>query len=289
MTEKIGSDNSEKKFTIGISGLGLIGGSFAKAYSAAGHTVLAYDTDRQMLDFAKLSGAVKEDLTRDNMKDCDLILLCAYPHAVIEFLENESPYIGPKPIVMDCCGTKRVVVEAGRKAAKQYGFLYVGGHPMAGTQFAGFKNAKEDMFAGAPMVIIPPVGDDIHLLTRIKDLLSPCGFGSITVSSPDLHDELIAFTSQLAHVVSCSYIKSPTAKEHEGLSAGSYRDMTRVARLNPQMWADLFLDNRDYLIREIDSLVGNIRDLRDAMERGDRDALVQLLEEGRRMKEKIDG
>ena len=276
-------------FTIGIVGLGLIGGSFAKAYHAAGHKVLAFDTDASILEFAKLSGNVDADLSRENLKDCDLILVCVYPQAAVDFLENEGPYIGTHPIVIDCCGTKRVIVEAGMDAAKRFGFTYVGGHPMAGTQYSGFKHARKDMYKGAPMVIVPPTNDDLDLLMRIKELLSPTGFNSITVSSAEKHDDMIAFTSQLAHVVSSAYIKSPTAKAHKGFSAGSYKDMTRVAWLNPEMWAQLFLDNKDYLADEIDALIENLTAYKEAVAAGDKEALIKLLDEGRRRKEEIDG
>ncbi len=275
--------------TIGVVGLGLIGGSFAKAYHAAGHKVLAFDTDASILEFAKLSGNVDADLSRENLKDCDLILICVYPQAAVDFLENEGPYIGTHPVVIDCCGTKRVIVEAGMDAAKRFGFTYVGGHPMAGTQYSGFKHARKDMYKGAPMVIVPPTNDDLDLLMRIKELLAPAGFNSITVSSAEKHDEMIAFTSQLAHVVSSAYIKSPTAKAHKGFSAGSYKDMTRVAWLNPEMWAQLFLDNKDYLADEIDALIENLTAYKEAVAAGDKEALIKLLDEGRRRKEEIDG
>ena len=281
--------SEETTFTIGIVGLGLIGGSFAKAYHAQGHKVLATDTDQSILEFAKLSAAVDANLTRDNLNECDLILVCVYPQAACDFLETEGAYIGKHPIVIDCCGTKRVIVDAGMEAAKKFGFTYVGGHPMAGTQFSGFKHARKDLYKGAPMVIVPPTNDDIDLLMRIKELLAPAGFKSITVSSADQHDEMIAFTSQLAHVVSSAYIKSPTARAHKGFSAGSYKDMTRVAWLNPQMWAELFLDNKDYLSDEIDALIENLKAYKDAINAEDREALIALLEEGKLLKEEIDG
>ena len=276
-------------FNIGIVGLGLIGGSFAKAYHAAGHKVLAFDTDEAILDFTRLIGNVDDVLSRENLKDCDLILICVYPQAAVDYLEKEGPYFGTHPIVIDCCGTKRVIVDAGMDAAKRFGFTYVGGHPMAGTQYSGFKHARKDMYKGAPMVIVPPTNYDIDLLMRIKELLAPAGFNSITVSSAEKHDEMIAFTSQLAHVVSSAYIKSPTAKAHKGFSAGSYKDMTRVAWLNPEMWAQLFLDNKDYLADEIDALIENLTAYKEAVAADDKDALIKLLDEGRRRKEEIDG
>ena len=285
----LASDPLPEILTVGIVGLGHIGGSFAKAYHAAGHKVLAFDTDKMILDFAKLSGAVDEELTREKLKDCDLILIAVYPKAAVAFLEEEGPFIGSRPLVIDCCGTKRVVTEAGMRAAEKFGYTYIGGHPMAGTKYAGFKYSEEDLFQGAPMVIVPPTYDNIEFLMRIKALLAPCGFKSITVTDASQHDKMIAFTSQLAHVVSSSYIKSPTAKEHSGFSAGSYKDMTRVAWLNPPMWAELFLDNKDNLLNEINSLIQNLEDFKKALSAEDREALIKLLEEGRRLKEEIDG
>lgn len=273
----------------GIVGLGLIGGSFAKAYHAAGHTVWAKELDRSTLSFAELSDAVDGELTKDNIGDCDIILICVYPQAVIDFLDEMGPYIGKKPVVIDCCGTKRVPMIEGEKIAEKYGFLYVGGHPMAGTQFSGFKYAKETLFKGAPMVIVPPVYDNIELLEKVKELLEPAGFRKITVTTAEKHDEMIAFTSQLAHVVSNAYIKSPTALAHKGFSAGSYRDMTRVAWLNPNMWAELFLDNKDNLIKEIDILIDSLSAYKEAIEKDDRETLIKLLDDGKKRKEEVDG
>ena len=159
---------------------------------------------------------------------------------------------------------------------------------MAGTQYSGFKYARSGLFRGAPMVIVPPDFSDILLLSRIKDLLEPAGFGSFSVTTAERHDSLIAFTSQLAHVVSNAYVKSPTAQDHKGFSAGSYRDLTRVAWLNPSMWAELFLDNRDNLLNELDTLIDNLKAYREAIADNDRPGLTKLLDDGRRLKETID-
>ena len=275
--------------TVGVVGLGLIGGSFAKAYHAAGWTVYASNRTKSILDFAILSGDVNDVLTKDNVKDCDLLLLTIYPEASIRALEEFAPFIGEHPIVIDCCGTQRVVCEACFPIAEEYGFTYVGGHPMAGTQYSGYKYAKANMYHNAPMVIVPPRYDDILLLERVKELLKPAGFSRISVTTADKHDEMIAFTSQLAHVVSNAYVKSPTAKRHHGFSAGSYKDLTRVAWLNAPMWAELFLENRDYLINEVNCIIDHLCAYRDAMECNDRDKLTELLDEGKRIKEEVDG
>ena len=275
--------------TIGIVGLGLIGGSFAKAYHAAGWTVLGYDTDESVLSFAQLADAVDEPLTMDNIGSCELVLLCVRPQAAIGYLRQAAPHIGEKPLVIDCCGTKRVVCSQAFPLAKEYGFRYLGGHPMAGTQYSGFGHARANLYHNAPMVIVPPDFDDIELLTRAKELLSPAGFSRYSVTTAENHDEMIAFTSQMAHLVSNAYIKSPTAKAHKGFSAGSYKDMTRVAWLNAPMWSELFLENRDCLLRELDCLMERLMEYRAAIADNDSAALTQLLEDGKKRKEEVDG
>ena len=275
--------------TVGIVGLGLIGGSFAKAYHAAGHTVLAFDTDRSTYDFAVLSGTVNGPLTDETLSTCDLILIAVIPSAAVGYLKQHAAHIGPKPVVIDCCGTKRVVCAACFPLAREHGFTYLGGHPMAGTHNSGFKYATPTMFHNAPMVLVPENHNDIQLLSRVKDLLAPAGFSRFSITTAEQHDEMIAFTSQLAHVVSNAYIKSPTAGLHKGFSAGSYKDMTRVAWLAPRMWAELFLENKEYLMAELNTLIDNLRQYQDAMEHNDLPGLVQLLDEGRRRKEEVDG
>ena len=275
--------------TVGIVGLGLIGGSFAKAYHAAGHTVLAFDTDRSTYDFAVLSGTVNGPLTDETLSTCDLILIAVIPSAAVGYLKQHAAHIGPKPVVIDCCGTKRVVCTACFPLAKQFGFTYLGGHPMAGTHNSGFKYATATMFHNAPMVLVPANHNDIELLSRVKELLAPAGFSRFSVTTAEQHDEMIAFTSQLAHVVSNAYIKSPTAGLHKGFSAGSYKDMTRVAWLAPQMWAELFLENKDFLMAELNTLIDNLRQYQDAMEHDDLPSLIQLLDDGRKRKEEVDG
>lgn len=275
--------------TVGILGLGLIGGSFAKAYHAAGWTVLAADRDAAILSFAQMSGAVDGTLGAENAAQCDLILACICPEAAIAELTGLAPHIGEKPVVIDCCGTKRVVCEALFPVAEQYGFTYLGGHPMAGSHHSGFKYARENLYHNAPMVLVPPSFDDIALLQRVKELLAPAGFGHISVTTAQAHDEMIAFTSQMPHLISNAYIKSPTAAEHKGFSAGSYKDMTRVAWLNAPMWAELFLENRDCLLRELGWLMESLWEYRAALEKNDLPELTRLLEEGKKRKEEVDG
>lgn len=275
---------------VGIIGLGLIGGSLARAYSRDGrHEVLVSDLDPAVLTLAKAEGVVQAVLRPDNMGDCDLILIAVTPDAAIRWLRGNAPLLRQSQLVIDCCGTKRAVCEAGFELADRYGFTFAGGHPMAGTHHAGFAHSRADLFDEAPMVIVPRHYDDMALLERIRRALEPAGFGRMGVTTAEEHDRVIAFTSQMPHVVSNAFIKSPTARGHRGVSAGSYRDLTRVAWLNPDMWADLFLQNADHLSGEIGLLIDELGRYKTAIEQGDRERLRALLDEGRRLKQQIDG
>ena len=275
--------------TVGILGLGLIGGSLARAYAMAGHKVYAAEKDETILAFAQLAGAVDAPLTGEAIGDCDLILLAVYPESCSEWLSQNARHIRADALIMDCCGVKERVCESCFPLAEEYGFTFIGGHPMAGTQFSGFKYSRADLFQGAPMVLVPPRFDDMALLERAKNALAPCGFGSFSVTTAAEHDRMIAFTSQMPHIISNAFIKSPTAASHRGFSAGSYRDLTRVAWLNPRMWAELFLENREHVLSELDTLLASLTAYRSAIAEEDRGRLIALLDEGKKRKEAVDG
>lgn len=275
--------------TVGILGLGLIGGSLARAYAKAGHTVFAHDADDSILSFAQLAGVVAAPLNKTNIAACDLILLSIYADASATWLEENGMNISPSALVIDCCGIKKDICRRCFPVAKEYGFTFIGGHPMAGSHFSGFKYSRSNLFQGAPMVLVPEKFDDPMLLQRAKDALAPCGFKSFSVTTAEEHDKMIAFTSQMPHIISNAYIKSPTALSHSGFSAGSYKDLTRVAWLNPQMWSELFLSNKENVLRELDILTDSLQAYRDAIMQEDAQRLTALLEEGRRRKEEVDG
>ena len=274
---------------IGICGLGLIGGSMAKAYHQAGETVYGYDINAASLGYASLADIIDGVLNNSTIPLCDLLFIALYPGSAVKYLSEIAPLISRSAVVIDLCGTKKNICRCGFALAEKYGFTFVGGHPMAGTQYSGIKHAKATLFKNAPMVLVPPVYDDMAFLDRITKLLAPAGFGKFSVTTAEKHDKMIAFTSQLAHVVSNAYIKSPTAREHRGFSAGSYKDLTRVAWLNENMWTELFLENREPLLFEIDCLVNSLKEYRDALANEDGVTLRRLLRDGRVAKEEIDG
>ena len=274
---------------VGILGLGLIGGSLARAYALEGHTVLACEKDESILSFAMLAGAVHGKLDESTIPSCDLILLAIYPGGSAFWLEQHAHLVSPTTLVMDCCGIKQEICQRWFPLAEKYGFTFVGGHPMAGSQFSGFKYSRANLFSGQPMVLVPPVFDNIQLLHRVKEMLKPCDFGSFSVTTAEEHDKMIAFTSQMPHIVRNAYIKSPTARNHKGFSAGSYRDLTRVAWLNPQMWAELFMENKKNVLQELDFYIQSLSAYRDPIASDDMPHLISLLEEGKKRKEEVDG
>ena len=276
--------------TVGIVGLGLIGGSLAKAYKRdPSVTVLGWNRTASTAEFALLDGSIDGILTGESLKDCDLVLISLYPQAAMDYMTEHADHFSKTGIVMDCSGVKRQICAFAFPLAAEHGFTFVGGHPMAGTQFSGYKYARANLYDRAPMVIVPPRYDDADFLARVKELLKPAGFGRISVTTAEEHDEMIAFTSQMCHVVSNGYIKSPTAARHRGFSAGSYKDLTRVAWLNADMWSELILDNRDNMLGEMDALIASLSAYRDAIAQNDRPALRALLQEGKERKEQIDG
>lgn len=282
----------------GIVGLGLIGGSFARGYAQAGVRVLAWDPDEDVMVAASM-GTVSGELNDETLGECDIIVLACYPEACIEWLAAHAQALADAtdteaimgPVVIDTVGIKGIVCERAFNLARENGFYFVGAHPMAGTQFSGYAHSRADLFEGAPLVLVPPAVDDslkLELLSQVREMVRPLGFGKFSVTSAEEHDHVIAFTSQLAHVVSNAYVKSPTAQEHHGFSAGSYRDLTRVAHLNASMWAELMTDNAEYLSQELTYLIDSLAAYRDALEKKDEEQLEELLAEGDRIKRALD-
>lgn len=270
---------------VGIVGLGLIGGSMAKSVKArTAHTVYGADLDRETMSLARMSGAIDAPLTEENLGACDLILVAICPGAAIQWVRDHGEKISKSAILVDLCGVKRVVVEALTPIAEAHGFAYIGGHPMAGKERGGFTASSEDLYVGASMILTPDKRTDMQLLETLKAFFLDIGFAGLTFSDPEEHDRIIAFTSQLAHITSSAYVKSPEAQRRRGFSAGSFQDMTRVARLDENMWTELFLDDADYLVKELDILIENLTAYSNALKSGDGSRVRALLKEGRELK-----
>lgn len=275
--------------TVGVAGLGLIGGSMAKAiHQYTECTLLGYDTDGAVLSRALDEGVLSAALTPDRLAECDLVIIALYPEATVAYVTEHRDRFRKGGIVMDCGGVKGVVCKPLEEVVRDAGFCFVGGHPMAGIERSGYAFSFPDLFRGASLILTPYPGTPRKCLDGIWELARKLGFGHLQISTPQEHDHIIAYTSQLAHVVSCAYVGSPSAPNFEGFSAGSFKDMTRVAKLNEEMWTELFLENQEALVREIDTLVEELAAFAYTIRRGDRERLRDMLKHAREIKEAID-
>ncbi|MEA4940753.1 MAG: prephenate dehydrogenase/arogenate dehydrogenase family protein [Christensenella sp.] len=275
---------------VGIVGLGLIGGSMAKSIKTrTAHTVWGVDLDSETMTLARLSGAIDGTLSNEKLPACDLILVAIRPATAVNWVKEHAAQIAKSAIVVDLCGVKRSVCAALEPVAHEFGFAYIGGHPMAGRERGGFVHSSEELFSGASMILTPDAHTDMRMLETLKAFFTDAGFAGLTFSTPDEHDRIIAYTSQLAHVVSSAYVKSPEAERRRGFSAGSFRDMTRVAHLDEAMWTELFLDDADYLGEELSILIQHLNEYREAIANRDAARLEALLREGREQKAKAGG
>lgn len=274
---------------IGIVGLGLIGGSMAKSVKKnTEHTVYGCDLNKDTVSASIKDKSIDAELDSAALKECDYVFIPLYPEAVIKYVEENAENFKDGAVVIDCAGVKRCVCEKCFAIAEKHKFSFVGGHPMAGTQYSGYDNSKSTMFYNAPFVLTPKENEDLLTLANVREVIISMGFGRVSVMTPKKHDKLIAFTSQLPHLVSNAFIKSPSVIERRGISAGSYKDLTRVAYLNEDMWTELFLDNKDNLIFEVDNIIAELKKYSDAMKNDDAETLRQLLKEGKEAKVKDD-
>ena len=273
---------------IAVVGLGLIGGSMARALKKnTNHKVYGYDLQESVLEEALTTGTI-DGLLENNLSCCEVVLIALYPKATIEYVKNNVKSFKKGALIIDCCGVKRFVCSELFSAAEEHNFTFIGGHPMAGTESWGFKSSRDNLFHGAFMILTPKEALTPEELKFLQDFFYPIGFGNLKISTPEEHDHFIAYTSQLAHVLSGAYVKTPSALQHKGFSAGSFKDLTRVAKLNEKMWCELFMENKDFLINEIDGLIERLLPYSEALKNNDEKALKELLKEGRIYKERVE-
>lgn len=273
--------------TILIVGLGLIGGSIAKALRTfTPHRVLAMDQDPEALDLAMACGAIEGPGYVEDLPQVDVLWLCLYPQAAVEFARKYGAALREDCIVSDACGIKNAVCPQLMELSRELGFVFVGGHPMAGKERSGFEASEATLFRGASYLLVPCGAPDWAKDT-MKELAMDMGFGRVVETTPEHHDEMIAYTSQLPHALACAYVLSPRCPQHKGFSAGSYRDVSRVARINETLWTELFLDNRQALSRELSTLIENLSSIQSTLDQEDGEALRALLRKGRQVKEAL--
>jgi prephenate dehydrogenase len=275
--------------TIGIVGLGLIGGSLAKAVKLhTKHDVLGSDIAPSEIEKARLVGAIDGVLTGEVLSSCDYVIIALYPQDIIRYVRENAQSFGDGAVVVDCGGVKRTICGELLDVVRGRDWHFIGGHPMAGREYSGFRYAQDDLFENASMILTPQAETPLDVISAAKFLFLDLGFRRVIFSTPEEHDEMIAYTSQMAHIVSSAYVRSELALKHKGFSAGSFRDMTRVARLNERMWTELFLLNREPLINELDGILERLTEFRDAIADANASRLIEMLRDGRQRKEMLD-
>ena len=280
-------EKKQAPMTILVCGMGIIGGSIAKALKAfTPHRVLGMNRSPQPLEKALACGAIDAAVDEVSLSQVDLVFLCAYPAACVKLARVLGPHLKKGCIVCDACGIKTAICEEMVSLSHEFGFIFVGGHPMAGKERNGFDVSDAHLFRGASYILVP-CGAPQEAVDTVRQLAFSMGFGSVTLATPTHHDRMIAYTSQLPHVLACAYVLSPSCEQHVGFSAGSYHDVSRVARINEVMWTELFLENREPLLAELDLLLDNLKDFRDAIHREDGDTLRRIMKQSRLTKEKL--
>lgn len=272
---------------IAVVGLGLIGGSICKALKAnTFHHIMGIDTDGETIRKALEAGAIDEEISVEKLGEANLTIVALYPMAIVDFVKENADRFKKGSIVMDICGIKSYIVKNCTPVLDEKGVIFIGTHPMAGTEHSGFDYSDGDLFRKASFIITPSENTPQIAIDLVSTLGACMNFGKVVIATPEQHDRNIAYTSQLAHVVSNAYVKSPSLFHADGFSAGSFLDLTRVAYLNEEMWSGLFLCNKEALLFEINNIIHSLSEYRDAMENDDIATLKELLKVGRERKEK---
>lgn len=272
---------------IAIVGLGLIGGSFARAIKKyTNHKVYGLDINQKSIEQAKADAVIDAQTGENQLCKMDMVIVCLHPKNIINFIHDNIKNFKQGTIIIDSCGVKGAIVEACDKVLCENKIRFIGAHPMAGRERFGYEASVSDLYLNASMILTLTENTDKEAVEIFENLCYKIGFSKIVKTTPEHHDEVIAYTSQLAHVVSNAYVKSPTLFNRNGYSAGSFLDLTRVARLDENMWTELFLYNRNELVKQIDIILENIKKYRDAIADNDADVLCELLKNGRILKEK---
>lgn len=274
-----------------ICGLGLIGASLAKQIKKnTSHTVLGWNRTTSVTEKALRDGAIDKTGDLDELiADADITIINFYPEAIVPFIIEHRNSFKKDSIVTDSCGIKTKICNLIAEADEKYhfDFYYIGAHPMAGREVGGYDNSLDNLYDNASFIVTPYDNTPKNKTDALVGLANDIGFARTVVTNPEHHDEMIAFTSQIAHVLACSYVLSPLAPMHPGYSAGSYRDVSRVARINADMWADLFIDNKKALVDEIDDLVSNLMKFKYNIVNEDSDELKALMNRANKIKEEI--
>lgn len=268
--------------TIGVVGVGLIGGSIARRSTAEGARVLVWNRTEEVSRRAVSDGAADGLLTEASAGDCDAVFVCLYPALTVEWIEAHAGYFGHGALLMDVTGVKRPVCARCAASARRAGARYVSTHPMAGRERGGYEMSAASLFDGASMILIRDEwgAADERSYALARRLSAALGFGRVIETDASSHDRAIAYTSQLPHAIASAYAASARGCV-DGFTGGSWRDMTRVAASDETMWSELFAANGEALVRELDELIRRLAEIRGAVLEGDAVYLAELLKMGR--------
>ena len=264
-----------------VYGLGIIGASVAASLRRAGHIVSGRNRSREPLEYALTHDMIDE--VTETYDGADIVFLALPPRvAMHELAEGRFP---DGCIVTDICGVKRMMEDAVYCVPRKW--RYVGTHPMAGKETSGIRSASATLFKGANFIVTPCERTDPDALETVESLARAMGFGRIVRCAAAEHDRKIAITSQLAHIVSNAYVKSPYAAKSWGFTGGSFQDMTRIAGVDENLWTELYFCNRESLLEETEGLIERLTEYRDALASCDEEKMRALLREGREKREEI--
>ncbi len=275
--------------TVVIAGIGLMGGSLALALQEATPVkVVGMDRNPDVLMQALKRHAIDEVCTAGNLAAADMVVLALPPRACVDVLKELAPQLKKGTIVTDLCGVKRFIMQECVPICEEYGLHFIGAHPMAGKEKNGFTQADAALFDGASFIITPHDSTPDYVMDAMHALAKAIGCTRLTVTTPEEHDRMIAFTSQLPHVLAGCYVQSPCSARHEGFSAGSYRDVSRVATVDETLWSELFSENSDLLENEIEHLITRLEEFRKAVEEKNEEHIKRMIKEGRLCKQRAD-
>lgn len=274
-----------KDLTITIVGLGLIGGSIARCLKPHVKRLYAVDTDENVISFTRAQGITDE--SPDNAVSLsDVVILCVYPNAALDFIKENSGRLKKGAVVTDVLGVKAPIMKLYNELKPP--FSYIGGHPMAGREVSGFINSDDDLFAGASFIITPPDDAAEEQILTVEKIARTIGCTSVIRTTVENHDKIIAYTSQLPHVIATAMCDTPLLVKHKNFTGGSFEDVTRVAKINENLWTELFLANKDNLVEELERFADSLENIKNAVKAGDAEGLRQIMRRVRLDKEMID-
>lgn len=271
---------------ITIIGLGLMGGSVARRLRGFHDCrIAAYDRDRESLDLALSDGVIDEAYTdaAGAMRDADLIILCLYPQLNVDHVRDNLDSIKSGAIITDVTGIKGFMIRELEKILPD-DVEFLGGHPMAGREVGGYKSSTDTLFDNAPYIITPTERNTPEAIQLIRDMAKYIGCRTVVTTTPDEHDSIIAYTSQLMHVVAVALCENPLLERSESFAGGSLQDCTRIAVINEKMWSELFVENSEHLAHRITEFQNTLEDMKKAALAGDRAALEKIMKHSTQQK-----